>query len=87
MHLSLPDADALQDAARLFERLEPELDLRAHRLSVPAPEGPQDLRAALDALEDAGVAVDEAALSQPTLDDAFFALAGQHGRPVLEEAA
>jgi hypothetical protein len=29
----------------------------------------------LDALEDAGVAVDEAALSQPTLDDAFFALA------------
>ncbi|HYH90299.1 MAG TPA: ATP-binding cassette domain-containing protein [Solirubrobacteraceae bacterium] len=87
VHLSLPDADALQDAARLFERREPELDLRARRLSVPAPEGPQDLRAVLDALEDAGVAVEEAALSQPTLDDAFFALAGQHGRPVLEEAA
>ena len=87
VHLSLPDADALQDAARLFERLEPELDLRARRLSVPAPEGPQDLRAVLDALEDAGVAVEEAALSQPTLDDAFFALAGQHDRPVLEEAA
>ena len=77
VHLTLPDADALQDAARLFERLEPELDLRARRLSVPAPEGPQDLRAVLDALEDAGVAVEEAALSQPTLDDAFFALAGE----------
>ena len=87
VHLSLPDANALQDAARLFERLEPELDLRARRLSVPAPEGPQDLRAVLDVLEDAGVAVEEAAPSQPTLDDAFFALAGQHGRPVLEEAA
>jgi ABC-2 type transport system ATP-binding protein len=76
VHLTLPDAGALQDAARLFDRLEPELDVRARRLSVPAPEGPRDLRAALDALEDAGVAVDEAALSQPTLDDAFFALTG-----------
>jgi hypothetical protein len=29
----------------------------------------------LDALDDAGYSVDEASLSQPTLDDAFFALA------------
>jgi ABC-2 type transport system ATP-binding protein len=88
VHLSLPDAGALQDAARVFERLEPELDIRARRLSVPAPSGSQDLRAALDALEDAGVAVEEAALSRPTLDDAFFALAGERSdRPVLEEAA
>ena len=55
----------------------PELDVRARRLSVPAPEGSQDLRAVLDELERAGVAVDEAALSRPTLDDAFFALAGE----------
>jgi ABC-2 type transport system ATP-binding protein len=87
VQLSLADAEALEGAARVFERLEPELDVRAHRLSVPAPQGPQDLRAALDALADAGVAVEEAALSRPTLDDAFFALAGQHDRPVLEEAA
>ena len=57
VHVSLPDVEALQDAARLFERLEPELDVRAHRLSVPAPQGPQDLRAALDALEDAGLSL------------------------------
>ena len=31
----------------------------------------------LDALEEAGIAVEEASLSQPTLDDAFFALAGE----------
>jgi hypothetical protein len=31
----------------------------------------------LDALEDAGLDVAEASLSQPTLDDAFFALAGE----------
>jgi ABC-2 type transport system ATP-binding protein len=77
VHLSLRDDEALQGAARVFERLDPELDVRARRLSVPAPEGSQDLRAVLDALEHAGVAVDEAALSRPTLDDAFFALAGE----------
>src|SRR3954447_23666942 len=77
VHLTLPEEGALASAARVFARLEPELDVRARRLSIPAPDGPRDLRAALDALESAGIAVDEAALSQPTLDDAFFALAGE----------
>jgi ABC-2 type transport system ATP-binding protein len=67
--------DDLTGAARLFERLDPELDPRARRLSLPAPDGPRDLQAVLDALDDAGFVVDEASLSQPTLDDAFFALA------------
>jgi len=84
VHLTLPDADALQEATRLFERLDPELDVRARRLTVAAPAGHRDLRAALDTLEDAGVAVEEAALSQPTLDDAFFALTD---RPATEEVA
>jgi ABC-2 type transport system ATP-binding protein len=79
VHVAVPDADAFQSAASLFERLEPELDVRARRLTVPAPDGPRDLRAVLDALEIAGIAVDEVALSQPTLDDAFFALAGDRG--------
>jgi ABC-2 type transport system ATP-binding protein len=87
VHVSLNDADALQAAARVLERSQPELDLRAHRLSVPAPEGSQDLQAALDALEGAGVEVEEAALSRPTLDDAFFVFAGGNEQPVLEEAA
>ena len=51
--------------------------MRARRLTWPRPDGPRDLRAVLDALEEAGLAVEEAALSQPTLDDAFFALAGE----------
>ncbi len=76
VHLTLLDDVALTSAAALFERLAPELDTRARKLSLPAPEGPRDLQAALGALEDAGVTVDEASLSQPTLDDAFFALAG-----------
>jgi ABC-2 type transport system ATP-binding protein len=73
VHVALPCADSLAAAAQLFR--EPELDVRARRLSIPAPDGPRDLRAALDTLEGAGIAIDEASLSQPTLDDAFFALA------------
>jgi ABC-2 type transport system ATP-binding protein len=75
VHLSLRGEGGLAAAARVFERLDPELDVRARRLSLPAPDGARDLSAALDALDAAGVAVDEASLSQPTLDDAFFALA------------
>jgi ABC-2 type transport system ATP-binding protein len=82
VHLTIPGDGALAGAARVFERLEPELDVRARRLSIPAPDGPRDLRAALDALDAVGIAVDEAALSQPTLDDAFFALAGERDERV-----
>jgi ABC-2 type transport system ATP-binding protein len=75
VHVALADGDALQSAAALFA--DPELDVRARRLSVPAPGGSRDLRAVLDRLADAGLAVEEASLSRPTLDDAFFALAGE----------
>jgi ABC-2 type transport system ATP-binding protein len=70
LHLTVPDLGA---AAQLFR--DAELDARAGKLTLPAPDGPRDLRAALDALEDAGIEVEEASLSRPTLDDAFFALA------------
>ena len=76
VHVSLLEEGALATAARLFERLDPELDVRARRLTIPAPDGPRDLKATLDALEEAGLAAEEVALSRPTLDDAFFALAG-----------
>jgi ABC-2 type transport system ATP-binding protein len=87
VHVSLLEEGALATAARLFERLDPELDVRARRLTIPAPDGPRDLKATLDALEEAGLAAEEVALSRPTLDDAFFALAGQRDGNVLEEAA
>ena len=87
VHVSLPGDGALATAARVFERLEPELDVRARKLTIPAPDGPRDLRSALDALEQAGLFVGEASLSQPTLDDAFFALAGERDHATLEEAA
>src|SRR3954452_3086705 len=78
IHVALTYAADLPEAARRLQHHAPELDERAGRLSLPAPDGPDDLRAVLDALAD--VEVDEAALSQPTLDDAFFALAGEESR-------
>lgn len=69
IHLTLDD---VEEAAARLARLEPEVDARTRRLSVPAPGGPDDLRAILDELDD--LDVEEASLSQPTLDDAFFAL-------------
>jgi ABC-2 type transport system ATP-binding protein len=70
VHVTVGD---VATAARRLSHLEPELDPRTRTLSVPAPDGAEDLRAILDLLDD----VEEAALSQPTLDDAFFALAGE----------
>jgi ABC-2 type transport system ATP-binding protein len=72
VHITVAD---YEEAARRLGRLDPELDPRTKRLSVAAPQGPDDLRAVLDELDD--LDVEEAALSQPTLDDAFFALAGE----------
>jgi len=72
VHVTVGDFSA---AAERLSHLEPDLDPRTRQLTVPAPDGPDDLRAILDLLDD--LDVEEAALSQPTLDDAFFALAGE----------
>jgi len=70
VHLTL---DAVEEAAERLAWLAPEIDARTRRLSVDAPNGSDDLRTILAELE--GLDVEEASLAQPTLDDAFFALA------------
>ena len=52
------------------------IDRRARTVGAAAPTGADDLSRALDALGGEGVEVDEADLHRPTLDDAFFSLAG-----------
>src|SRR4051794_3480452 len=66
VHVALADAADFEEAARRLAGRGPELEPRLRRLSVPAPDGPADLRAVLDRLDD--VCVEEASLSQPTLD-------------------
>jgi ABC-2 type transport system ATP-binding protein len=52
------------------------VDERMRRVTAAAPDGAADLTRALAALAHTGLEVDEADLHRPTLDDAFFALAG-----------
>ena len=78
VHLTLPDDGALASAARLFERLEPELDVaRPPALDPRARTARATCAPRSTRWRTAGIAVEEASLSQPTLDDAFFALAGE----------
>ena len=76
VHLSIPADGALATAARVFERLEPELDVARPPADDPrARRARATCTAALDALEPRASRSTRPSLSQPTLDDAFFALA------------
>jgi ABC-2 type transport system ATP-binding protein len=77
VEVALADAAALEAArATLAGRgFEVEVERRdGVRLSVPAPDGSEDLESVLAMLRDAGLAVEEAGLVRPSLDDVFFAL-------------
>jgi ABC-2 type transport system ATP-binding protein len=50
------------------------------RVTVPAADGPASLRAALGLLDSAGIAIDDAALRRPTLDEVFLALTARSSK-------
>ena len=50
------------------------LDRERQRVTLPAGEGPATLRAALDRLGDAGVALEDIGIRRPSLDDVFLSL-------------
>jgi ABC-2 type transport system ATP-binding protein len=70
------DLDAAAAALRDAGLPSVSVDDRARHVSAAAPDGADDLARALDALVREAIDVDEADLHRPTLDDAFFALAG-----------
>jgi ABC-2 type transport system ATP-binding protein len=76
-----PAAAALRDAGLQSVSV----DDRARRVSAAAPAGTEDLARALDALAREAIEVDEADLHRPTLDDAFFALAGIAGPTTADD--
>ena len=84
MQAVLARADDLDAAVRALDDAGLDavsVDARAARVSAAAPGGADDLARALDALAREDIEVDEANLHRPTLDDAFFALAGVTGSP------
>jgi ABC-2 type transport system ATP-binding protein len=56
----------------------PELDHDGRRARVRTAGGSRQLSRAIDALAEAGIAVDEIGLRRPTLDEVFLALTGAH---------
>jgi ABC-2 type transport system ATP-binding protein len=60
---------------------EPQIDESTRRVSVVVEGGTERINAAMKALDECGIALDDVALRQPKLDEVFLALTGQ----VLEE--
>ncbi len=58
---------ALGDGASVIDR-------ERQRVTLPAEKGPTTLRAALDRLSDAGVALEDIGIRRPSLDDVFLSL-------------
>jgi ABC-2 type transport system ATP-binding protein len=56
-------------------------------MTAPVSGGASDLREALQALDDAGVAVSDVGLRRPTLDDVFLTLTGRVSEDTKEDAA
>jgi ABC-2 type transport system ATP-binding protein len=61
---------------------EPIVDATTRRVSVAVDDGTTKLMAALRALDEHGVEVDDVALRRPSLDEVFLALTGK----ALDEA-
>jgi ABC-2 type transport system ATP-binding protein len=57
---------------------EPRLDPSTRRVTVPVDGGTAVVPAAVRALDERGLAVDDIALRRPTLDEVFLTLTGQH---------
>ena len=78
------DVDAARSVLERFAVSEITVDEGGKALSAPVSGGANDLRLALTALEELGVAITDVGLRRPTLDDVFLSLTG-HG--AQEDAA
>ena len=72
--------EQLETASQVLNRLagDPQLDAPARQVSVPVAGGDGVLTRAVRELDAAGIAVDDAGVRRPTLDDVFLVLTGQH---------
>ncbi len=71
------DTTAASDALRLISGEEPRVDVAARQVSISAAGGAVDLLAAVRALDEARVPLEDIALRRPTLDEVFLLLTGQ----------
>jgi ABC-2 type transport system ATP-binding protein len=79
LSIQLRDAAGLGRAARLLRAAS--VDAQTRTLAVPLA-GPDDLRSTLNLLHEADIALERLQVSQPTLDDVFFATTSHaHAEP------
>ena len=78
--ITVARAEQLETASQVLSRLagDPQLDAPARQVSVPVAGGDGVLTRAVRELDTAGIAVDDAGVRRPTLDDVFLVLTGQH---------
>src|SRR5438552_2327551 len=78
--ITVAHAEQLDTASQVLTRLagNTQLDAPARQVSVPVAGGDGILTRAVRELDAAGVAVDDAGVHRPTLDDVFLVLTGQH---------
>ena len=83
IEVALVDPDQLTTASRVLEQLiggKAIVDHAGRRVHIGAGSGTPQLSAAIAALSEARVAVDEIALRHPTLDEVFLTLTAAHPR-------
>jgi ABC-2 type transport system ATP-binding protein len=84
------DAERLADATAVLAALTgaaPVLDPDTRRLRLPVTDRVAALTAALRALQDAGIVVEDIGIRRPTLDEAFLHLTGHPAAEPVEVAA
>ncbi|MBC7631793.1 ATP-binding cassette domain-containing protein [Aeromicrobium sp.] len=89
LEITVTDPTTLEATGRLLQPLgvgAPELAEQQRRLLMPVTGGVSVLREALRLLDDNGIAVDDAGLRRPTLDDVFLSLTG-HAAQQKREAS
>jgi ABC-2 type transport system ATP-binding protein len=87
LHVVCVDRRDVDVVAALVEQIaghRPTVDAPARAVTAPVEEGVAAISALADALGDAGIAVEDLGLRQPTLDDAFLTLTGAPLAPDAE---
>jgi ABC-2 type transport system ATP-binding protein len=79
LHVVVADEDDLDAVARMVARVagaEPSIDPAIRTVTAPTDRGPAAIAEVAAQLADAGIAIEDLGLSQPTLDDVFLTLTG-----------
>ncbi|HYH27563.1 MAG TPA: ATP-binding cassette domain-containing protein [Actinomycetota bacterium] len=79
------DLPAAQSLLAQICREEVQIDEHSRSLTVAAPGGTDDLRQALQQLNDKSIEIDDIGLRRPTLDDVFLTLTGHSAEEVAEQ--